>query len=66
LVGGAALVATVLAAGVIFVALAVALPAEARSAEVDGIEDANATPLKTTNLRYDEDYSYLLDPAKRT
>jgi hypothetical protein len=66
LVGDAALVATVLAAGGIFVAIAVALPTEARPAEVEGTEDANATPLKTTNLRYDEDYSYLLDPAKRT
>jgi hypothetical protein len=63
LVAGAALVAVVVAARAIFVAVAVALPASALSAEVKGTENANVTSLKTTNLRYDENYSYLRDPA---
>ncbi|MGL3109130.1 hypothetical protein [Bradyrhizobium sp. BR 1432] len=66
LVDGAAPVAAVLAAMAIFVAVAVAVPADALSAEVNGTENANVAPLKTTLLRYDEDYSYLRDPAKRT
>ncbi len=66
LVDGATPTAAVLAAVAIFVAVAVALPANALSAEVNGTENANVTPLKTTNLRYDEDYSYLRDPEKRT
>ncbi|MGY3138296.1 hypothetical protein ACVWZM_008978 [Bradyrhizobium sp. USDA 4501] len=66
LVDGAAPVTEVLAAMAIFVAFAVALPANALSAEVSGTENANVAPLKTTLLRYDEDYSYLRDPAKRT
>lgn len=66
MVDGAAPMAAVLAAVAIFVAVAVALPANALSAEVNGTENANVTSLKTTNLRYDEDYSYLRDPEKRT
>jgi hypothetical protein len=64
LVDGVAPMAAVLASVAIFVAIAVALPANALSAEVDGTENANATSLKTPNLRYDEDYSYLRDPFR--
>jgi Alginate export len=59
-------VTAVIAATAIFATLAIAIPAAARSAEVDGTQDGNAPPLKPTTLRYDEDYSYLRDPAKRT
>jgi hypothetical protein len=66
LVDRAAPVAAVLAAMAIFVAFVDARPAKALSADVDGTENSNVAPPKTTLLRYDEDYSYLRDPAKRT
>jgi hypothetical protein len=48
------------------VTAAIALPDVAGSAEVDGTKSKTAPPLNPTTLRYDEDYSYLRDPARRT
>lgn len=59
-------VAAALAAMMISAVVALTIPASAQPAEVVGREDAHVTSLKTTNLRYDEDYSYLRNPAKRT
>jgi hypothetical protein len=58
-------VTAVIAVTAIFASVAIAIPTS-RSAELDGTENGNAPPLKPTTLRYDEDYSYLRDPAKRT
>ncbi|OSI65584.1 hypothetical protein BSZ21_20915 [Bradyrhizobium canariense] len=66
LASSATRVAAVLAAMMISAVAALTIPASAQPAEIVGTEDAHVTSLKTTNLRYDEDYSYLRNPAKRT
>src|SRR5262245_43569015 len=46
--------------------VAVGAPAAAWSVEIDERERGADSQLKPTLLRYDEDYSYLRNPAKRT
>lgn len=48
------------------IAFFVALPVVARSAAPNEKESGTDTELKPSLLRYEEDYSYLQDPTKRT
>jgi hypothetical protein len=54
------------AATATLIAVAIVSHATAQSTDTEGTGRGNATASRLTNLRYDEEYSYLRDPANRT
>jgi hypothetical protein len=49
-----------------FIAVAISPHTSAQSADAGGVDGGSAALPKLTNQRYNEDYSYLRDPANRT